>query len=60
MVKNLMAKILMTTIQVNLVVKRTRIRIFSINLVSQPFLGGHIGLHILFPWELHTFVAWLF
>ena len=49
----LMVKILITTIQVNLVPKHkfTRIvviKIFTINLRSQPFLGRHLGFHMFF------------
>ena len=46
----LMAKILIMTIQVN-VYKYARIvvvKFFAINLPSQPFLGRHLGFHILF------------
>jgi len=30
--------------------------IFAINLPSQPFLGCHLGFHILFSWGPHTFL----
>jgi len=57
----LMAKILIMTIQVNLVPNHSEtwrrqhkfawivIKIFAINLPSQPFLGRHLGFHIFFP-----------
>ena len=53
-------KILITTIQVNLVplglgTKFTLIvviKIFTINLPSQPFLGHHLGFHIFFHHSL--------
>ena len=56
----LMVKILITTIQVNLVplglgTKFTWIvviKIFTINLPSQPFLGRHLGFHIFFHHSL--------
>ena len=53
MVYRLMIKILITTIQVplGLGTKFTRVvvvKIFTINLPSQPFLGHHLGFHIFF------------
>ena len=42
-----MVKILITTIQVNLV-RIVIIKIFTIYLSSQPFLGHHLGFHIFF------------
>ena len=69
----LMVKILIMTIQVNLVTlylgtKFTSIvviKIFTINLPSQPFLGRHLGFHIFFHHSLFEgctvfFTAWLF
>ena len=58
-----MVKILITTIHVNLCfgTKFTLIvviKIFTINLPSQPFLGRHLGFHIFFHHGLfrgHTF-----
>jgi len=65
----LMTKILITTIQVNLVSNPRRmqhkftqivvIKIFAISLSSQPFLGRHVGFHIFSQWPswgLHTFL----
>ena len=52
-----MVKILIMTIQVNFVprpssTKIVVIKIFTINLPSQPFLGRHLGFHILFHHSL--------
>ena len=69
----LMVKILITTIQVNFVPRPSGtkftwivvIKIFTINLPSQPFLGRHLGFHIFFHHSLFKgrtpfFTAWLF
>ena len=69
----LMVKILITTIQVNFVPRPSGtkftwivvIKIFTINLPSQPFLGRHLGFHIFFHHSLSQgrtlfFTAWLF
>ena len=56
----LMVKILITTIQVNFVPRPSGtkftsivvIKIFTINLPSQPFLGRHLGFHIFFHHNL--------
>jgi len=67
----LIAKILITTIQVNLVPNLRRqhkfariviIKIFAINLLSQPFLGCHLGFLITMASlaAVHFFTAGLF
>ena len=69
----LMVKILITTIQVNFVPRPSGtkftwivvIKIFTINLPSQPFFGRHLGFHIFFHHSLFKgrtpfFTAWLF
>ena len=53
-----MVKILITTIQVNFCEAAQKftlivvIKIFTINLPSQPFLGRHLGFHIFFHHSL--------
>ena len=53
-----MVKILITTIQVNFCAasqnlpKLSLLKIFTINLPSQPFLGRHLGFHIFFHHSL--------